>query len=263
MHFIDQSMNRTTQAQMHKGYGTALFLMVLFIALILSGDRIFVVAPQPVEPEITVEKQYVSPYVSISPYDSIFRKAADSIFHCDWKLLAAIAFTESRFDSTARSDVGASGLMQVMPRTLRGMGVPDSLHMDTHTNIMAAATLLKDLNRIFRRIKESDERYNFILASYNAGMGQVNDAMRLASKYGKNRYKWENSVDTFLILKSNPEYYNDSVCKNGQFKDWKQTLQFVRKVKRAWQRYENMQEAYNDSIYALILSDSTIEVRRN
>ena len=248
---------------MQKGYGTALFLLALFIALILSGDRIFVVEPVADEPEEKTVKHYVSPYVSISPYDSIFRQAADSIFHCDWKLLAAIAFTESRFDSTARSEAGASGLMQVMPRTLRGMGVPDSLHLDTRSNIMAAAMLLKDYNRIFRRIKESDERYNFILASYNAGVGQVSDAMRLARKYGKNRYKWENSVDTFLILKSKPEYYNDSVCKNGQFKDWKQTLQFVKKVRRTWQRYENMQEAYNDSIYSLILGDSTIEVRYN
>ena len=247
---------------MQKGYSTASFLLVLFIIMVLSGDRIFV-APATKEPIKPIEKQYVSPYVEISPYDQHFRDAADSIFKCDWKLLAAIAFTESRFDSVARSGVGASGVMQVMPGTLRGMGIPDSMHMDTRTNIMAAATLLKDLNRIFRRIKERDERYNFILASYNAGVGQINDAMRLASKYGHNRYKWENSVDSFLILKSQPEYYNDSLCRNGQFKDWKQTLQFVKKVKRTWQTYENMQEQYNDSIYALILNDSTIEVNHN
>lgn len=247
---------------MQKGYSTALFLLVLFIIVVLSGDRIFV-APQTKEPEIKIEKRYVSPYVTLSPYDKHFRKASDSLFHCDWKLLAAIAFTESRFDSTAISGVGARGLMQVMPRTLQGMGVPDSLHMDTRTNIMAAATLLKDLNRIFRRIKDIDERYNFILASYNAGVGQVNDAMRLATKYGRNRYIWKNNVDTFLILKSNPEYYNDTLCKNGQFKDWKQTLQFVQKVKRTWHRFESMQEAYNDSIYSIILNDSTVEVLRD
>ena len=37
----------------------------------------------------------------------------------------------------------------------------------------------------------------------------------------------------------------------------------VKKVKRTWQAYENMQEAYNDSLYALILSDSTIAVSHN
>jgi membrane-bound lytic murein transglycosylase F len=201
---------------MQKGYNTALFLLLLFIILILSGDRIFV-APEPQPINAETEKRYISPYVTLSPYDKHFRKAADSLFHCDWKLLAAIAFTESRFDSTALSGVGAKGVMQIMPRTLRGMGIPDTLHMEPHTNIMAAAALLKDLNRIFRRIKDNDERYNFILASYNAGVGQINDAMRLATKYGRNRYVWENSVDTFLILKGEPEYYNDSLCKNGQF----------------------------------------------
>ena len=111
---------------MQKGYNTALFLLLLFIILILSGDRIFVAPePQPINAEI--EKRYISPYVTLSPYDKHFRKAADSLFHCDWKLLAAIAFTESRFDSTALSGVGAKGVMQIMPRTLRGMGIPDTL----------------------------------------------------------------------------------------------------------------------------------------
>ena len=70
---------------------------------------------------------YISPYASLSPYDEYFREAADSTGY-DWTLIAAIAFTESRFDSTAISDAGAQGVMQVMPETMRGFGIPATLH---------------------------------------------------------------------------------------------------------------------------------------
>ena len=211
---------------MFKGSGYSISILLLFIIVALSGDKVFL-APTPPAPKI---KRQISPYVELSHYDEYFREASDSLFSWDWKLLAAIAFTESRFDSTAQSEVGACGVMQVMPRTLRGVGVPDSLFMNPRRNILAASTLLKELNHIFRRIKAPEERLSFILASYNAGIGHINDAMRLANKYGRNRYKWENSVDTFLILKGEPTYYTDSLCRNGEFKDWKQTIQFVKKV---------------------------------
>lgn len=244
---------------MFKGSGYSISILLLFIIVALSGDKVFLAPEPPPAPEI---KRQISPYVELSHYDHHFREASDSLFNWDWKLLAAIAFTESRFDSTAQSEAGACGVMQVMPRTLRGIGVPDSLFMNPRRNILAATTLLKELNHIFRRIKTPDERLSFILASYNAGVGHINDAMRLANKYGRNRYKWENSVDTFLILKGEPEYYNDSLCRNGEFKDWKQTLQFVKKVKRTWNRYRKMQERYSDSIYTILQSDSTAELMR-
>lgn len=241
-------------------YSVSLF--IVFIIVITGGDRLFIVPEPPTETiSENITKRTVSPYINISPFDIHFREAADSL-GWDWKFLAAIGFIESRFDSTARSDAGASGVMQVMPRTLQQFGVPDSLHLEPRSNIIAATELLKNLNYIFRRIDNFEERSNFILASYNAGIGHVSDAMRLADKHGHNRYKWKNSVDTFLKLKCQPEYYTDSLCKNGQFSDWKQTLQFVEKVKRTWKRYEDLQEAYNDSIYDILLNDSTIEVSR-
>ena len=243
---------------MFKGSGYSITLLLLFIIVAMSGDRVFA-PPTPQAPPV---KRQISPYVEISPFDHHFRAASDSLFGWDWKLLAAIAFTESRFDSTAQSEAGARGVMQVMPRTLRGTGVPDSLFMNPRRNIMAAATLLRELNHVYRRIKAPDERLSFILASYNAGAGHINDAMRLAQKYGRNRYKWEHNVDTFLTLKSRPEYYTDSLCRNGELKDWRQTIQFVKKVRRTWNRYRKMQERYSDSIYTILQSDSTAELMR-
>lgn len=234
-------------------------LIIAFVIMITEGETIFrgkTAYTPPPEPEIT----YISPYVNLSPYDHHFRIAADSI-GWDWKLIAAIAFTESRFDSTAISDAGACGVMQMMPATLRGMKIPDSLHLDTRTNIMAATGLLSNLNHLYHRINDFDERSNFILASYNAGAGHIGDAMNLAQKYGRPRYVWHENVDSFLILKGLPEYYSDSVCKNGAFNDWKQTLQFVRKVKNTWRRYEKLQTQYNDSIQKIISADSTVSLK--
>ena len=208
------------------------------------------------QPKIT----YISPYVDISPYDKHFREAADTL-GWDWKFLAAIAFTESRFDSTAVSGAGACGVMQVMPATLRGMGVPDSLHMETSYNIKAAAELLKSLDKLYHRIPDFEERSNFILASYNAGSGHIGDAMNLAQKYGRPRYVWHQNVDSFLIFKSEPEYYTDSVCRNGSFNDWRQTLSFVKKVKRTWRRFSTLQSRYCDSINTLMSNDTTIKIK--
>lgn len=199
---------------------------------------------------------YLSPYATLSPYDHHFREAADSIGY-DWTLIAAIAFTESRFDSTAVSEAGAQGVMQVMPETMRGFGIPDSLHTDNRTNIMTAALLLQSLEKYFRQIKDNDERMKFILASYNAGFGYVHDAMRLARKYGYDSHKWDENVDSFLIHMSHPQYYTDTLCRNGQFNGSQETLSFVRKVHRNWHRFQDIQQSYSDSIKEVILTDNT------
>lgn len=201
------------------------------------------------------EYVYLSPHVHLSHFDKHFREAADSI-GLDWMLIAAVAYTESHFDSTAISHVGARGVMQMMPRTLNELEVPDSLHTDNRHNIHASARYIKSLFYIFRGVKNYDERINFVLASYNAGYGHIRDAMRLARKHGYNRHVWKGNVDSFLIKKSLPEYYNDSICRNGEFKDWRQTLSFVNKVKRNWERFYGLQQAYSDSINTVLATDT-------
>ena len=232
---------------------------LLLVIVFFVGEMIFFVEDNDIIKNIgeKIETQPPSPYVKISELDNHFREAADSI-NWDWKLIAAICYTESKFDSTAVSHVGAYGVMQMLPNTLRSLGVPDSLHTDTRTNIYAGAMYLKKLERIFRRISDFDERLNFVLASYNAGIGQVNDAMALAQKYGRSRYVWNNGVDTFLILKKYPEYYNDSICKTGSFNSSDETLQFVKKVTRRWKRYQHLQAAYEDSLKAALKANDSI-----
>ena len=232
--------------------------LAVLIILTVTGYIIFVNKSDKQESVICEDDiyTYIPKYVELSDYDDDFRNAA-SIIGDDWTLIAAIAYTESRFDSTAVSDAGAQGVMQVMPETLRGFGIPDSLHTDNRTNIMTAARLLQSLEKQFRPIKSPEERIKFQLASYNAGFGYIHDAMRLARKYGYNRYKWDENVDSFLIHISQPEYYTDTLCRNGQFNGWRETLSFVRKVQRNWHRFQKIHQRYSDSIRAIITADNT------
>jgi membrane-bound lytic murein transglycosylase F len=58
------------------------------------------------------------------------------------------------------------------------------------------------------------ERIRFILASCNVGLGHVDDARRLAKKYGDDPSQWED-VAYWLIRKSKRGVYNDPVVKYG------------------------------------------------
>ena len=55
------------------------------------------------------------------------------------------------------------------------------------------------------------------------------EAAKRLEKYGKNKYVWDNSVDDYILLKSNEEYFNDPVCKNGYFRGV-ETYNFVKEV---------------------------------
>ena len=124
---------------------------------------------------------------------------------------------------------GARGLMQLMPATARNLGVPPGKEADPEESIKAGVKYIERLQKTFSKVKDEEERVKFVLAAYNAGVGHVTDAMALAEKYGKNPYRWDHQVDHYLLLKSNEEYYQDPVCKNGYFRGI-ETYNFVRSV---------------------------------
>src|SRR4051812_9116091 len=64
-------------------------------------------------------------------------------YHVDPNLIAAMAFRESRFDANAVSRRGAQGIMQLMPRTARALGVQDSF--DARQNIFGGTKYVKTL----------------------------------------------------------------------------------------------------------------------
>ena len=164
----------------------------------------------------------------ISHFDPLFKKYAAEL-GWDWRLLASLAYTESNFDTTAVSWAGAKGLMQLMPRTAKAMGVPEGKEQNPEESVKAATKYLGQTARSFSKIEDPEERIKFVLAAYNGGIGHVFDAMALAEKYGKNKYVWDDNVADFLLLKSNEEYFNDPVCKNGYFRG-RETYNFVKEI---------------------------------
>lgn len=210
---------------------TAALILVLF----LTRERSQSPEDEPIEEIAPVPEQFVY----ISPFDSVFREYADSV--CDWKMLAAIAYVESKFDTTARSHRGAQGLMQIMPatyhHTLAKLGVSDTMAQNVELDVRVAVKYLDELDGLFSFINK-DERINYILGSYNGGSNHIFDAMRIARKNGINRYSWS-SLSKVLESMKDPSVYTDSVCKYGAF-DATETLQYVRRVKRVYREYNSL-----------------------
>ncbi|MBU3807911.1 MAG: transporter substrate-binding domain-containing protein [Candidatus Phocaeicola faecipullorum] len=163
----------------------------------------------------------------ISHYDDLFKKYALQI-NWDWRLLAALVYTESNFNPGAVSWAGAKGLMQLMPVTARAYGVPAGMESDPEQSIKGGVKYIAALQKIFSKVRDED-RVKFVLASYNSGIGHVFDAMALAEKYGKDKYLWDGNVAVYMLLKNREEYYKDPVCKNGYFRGT-ETYNFVRDV---------------------------------
>ena len=212
-------------------------------ALGVAAVTVLFTRPKPVAYDVVetdpVSVDSVIPVFHISPYDSLFRVYADTV-GWDWKMLAAVAYVESKFDTSAVSAVGAKGLMQIMPVTARAMGIPEGMERDPAESVRAATQYFVYLSHLFRRIPEG-ERTNFVLAAYNAGFGHIQDAMRLASKYGKNRYVWNDNVESYLRLKNDSVYFTDSLCRNGRF-NATETILFVRRVQHKYGEYRLQEE---------------------
>ncbi len=173
----------------------------------------------------------------LSPYDKIIKKNA-KILDWDWRLLAAVIYQESRFNTNAISWAGAKGLMQLMPAAAKKFGLKHPFNPED--NIEAGVKYFKYLMSKFNDpLILKDEQIKFVLASYNVGLGHVLDARRLAAKNKHNKFKWTNNVDTFIILKSNPKYYNDPDVKYGYCRG-KETYQYVEKIFDNYRNYKNL-----------------------
>jgi peptidoglycan DL-endopeptidase CwlO len=96
------------------------------------------------------------------PYADLFT-AAGARHGVDPALLAGVAKVESGFDSSAVSSAGATGLMQFMPATARGLRVDAT---DPASAVDGAARYLRQLTDRFGST-------DLALAAYNAGPGTV------------------------------------------------------------------------------------------
>lgn len=143
----------------------------------------------------------------LSPYDPIVRRIADRADR-DWRMVVAQMYQESRFNPRAQSFAGARGLMQVLPRTGRQMGVTNLF--EPENGIRAGISYLGWLEERFPRELPFDQKIYFTLAAYNAGHGHVRDARNLAARLGKNPDLWFGNVEVAMLMLSQPEYYRQA-----------------------------------------------------
>jgi membrane-bound lytic murein transglycosylase F len=183
-----------------------------------------------------VESDYLTSETGrLSPYDDLFRQHAPQV-GWDWRLLAAQAYQESRFEPGAESWAGAQGLLQLMPATAREVGVRNTA--DPTQNVQGAVRYIAGLMEAWRgEIPDTAQLTRFVLASYNTGRGHVQDAQRLAEKNGGDPTKWAD-VAFWLLQKSKRAVYTDPVVRHG----YSRGLEPVTYVQKILERFENYRQ---------------------
>lgn len=167
----------------------------------------------------------------ISPFDNLVQKYADQ-YGFDWRLIAAQMFQESGFNPKARSPAGARGLMQLMPRTARSLGV--NKYEDPADNIQGGIKYMDWLRARFDAELPIAERLWFSLAAYNAGVGHVHDARRLARQLGHDPDRWFDHTENAMLLLSKREYAKKA---RYGFVNGKEPVNYVREIKERFEAY--------------------------
>ena len=175
----------------------------------------------------------------ISQYDDIIRELSE-YYDLDWRLVASLIYQESRFHPEATSWVGAFGLMQLMPSTAEKFGVDSA--SSASDQIRAGIEFLLWLDsQLPPEIKDPEQRMRFTLAAYNVGIAHIYDARRLAEKHGKDPNIWTDNVDYYILNKSNPVYYRDSVVRYGYARG-EETYNFVTEILERYELYKKVIE---------------------
>ena len=174
---------------------------------------------------------------AISPYDDLARKYG-SQYGIDWRLVLAQMYQESKFDPQAKSWAGAMGLLQVMPQTAAELGVEDP--WDPESNIKAGVKYMAWLLMRFEPSLPMRQRVRFALASYNAGLGHVRDARRLARVRGLNPDRWFGNVEKAIVLLEKQKYYKRArhgYCRGTE------PVQYVSRIQTKYDAYSRLMPA--------------------
>jgi membrane-bound lytic murein transglycosylase MltF len=124
----------------------------------------------------------------------LFRKYSGQ-YDMDSLLMMAQGYQESRLDHAAKSQVGAVGVMQVMPATAKDLKVGDITQIEP--NIHAGVKYMRFMIDQYYA-KEPMTRVNkglFAFASYNAGPARIRQLRQEAAKRGLDPNVWFNNVE--------------------------------------------------------------------
>ncbi|MGG7444482.1 membrane-bound lytic murein transglycosylase MltF [Kosakonia oryzendophytica] len=131
----------------------------------------------------------------------MFEKYAQQI---DWRLLAAISYQESHWDSQATSPTGVRGLMMLTKNTAQSLGLSD--RTDAEQSISGGARYLLDMMSKVPDSVPQDEKIWFALAAYNMGYAHMLDARALTAKTKGNPDSWADVKQRLPLLSQKPWY---------------------------------------------------------
>ena len=137
--------------------------------------------------------------------DEIIKASED--FKLEKNLIAAIIYTESHFNPEAKSGVGASGLMQLMPGTAAGVAKNIGMTDYSPSRIFEPAVNIRLGSAYFRSVLDSrNNNIDVALSNYNGGPGVAG--------------KFQIALDRSVLPR--------------------ETDGFIRKVKSTWQAYDQV-----------------------
>ncbi|MBI5022271.1 MAG: transglycosylase SLT domain-containing protein [Ignavibacteriales bacterium] len=185
--------------------------------------------------------------------DEISRiKRFSKYYGIDYRIILSIIKQESQFDSTAVSERGATGLMQMMPMTHAEMNEAldlDSLNV-TSDNIQTGIYYFSKLYNLFSYIKGED-RLCFSLAAYNAGPSRIYDAQEIAAYMGENPNKWSVIENVLPLLSKryyslHQEVWGEPKPRNGYFGSWRQTVKYVQNITITYKNLSQQEQGKNN-----------------
>ena len=144
----------------------------------------------------------------------------------DWRLLAAISYQESHWNSRAVSHTGVRGLMMLTQATAKDMGIDNRI--DPAQSITGGARYYKSIfDRIPLGVQGTDRTW-MALAAYNVGLGHLEDARVLTEHYGDDPNKWAD-VKRYLPKLAQRKYYKS--LKHGFARGW-EPVDYVQNVRQ-------------------------------
>jgi membrane-bound lytic murein transglycosylase MltF len=164
----------------------------------------------------TVVKKYVrsTKFVKNATSDAEIKKFQDTVslfrnygtkYDLDHLLVMAQSYQESRLDQNAKSQVGAIGIMQVMPATGKELAVGDIAQLEP--NIHAGVKYVRFMMDRYYGKEPMDlvNKMLFTYASYNAGPARISRLRKEAAAKGLNPNLWFNNVETVVAARIGAE----------------------------------------------------------